>query len=202
MKLYYSPGVCSLSPHIALQELGISAELIKVDTEKHVLEDGTDYFSINPHGYVPILEFEDGRRMTEGPAIVQFLADLKPELRLAPPNGSMERYRLQELLGFINSELHKAYSALFDPMLPEENKAEIRTKIGKRLSWLNAKLEGQAFLMGEQFTVADAYLFTVVEWSRFVSIDLHPWPNLKAHIERVRQRPAVRTALRAEGLLK
>lgn len=202
MKLYYSPGVCSLSPHIAFHELGLPVDLVKVDAGSHTLEDGSDYLAINPHGYVPLLELDDGQRMTEGPAIVQYLADLKPESRLAPANGTMARYRLQEWLGFINSELHKAYGALFDPDLPEEQKAAGRAKIGKRLGWVDAKIAGQPYLMGEQFTVADAYLFTVLEWSRFVAIELAKWPNLQALVGRVRQRPAVRAALRAEGLLK
>lgn len=202
MKLYYAPGLCSLSPHIIFHELGIPVELIKVDTDKHTLDDGSDYLAINPHGYVPLLELDDGQRMTEGPAIVQLLADLKPEANLAPANGTMSRYRLQEWLGFINSELHKTYSSLFDPTLSAELKAAGRAKIGKRLDWVSMEIGSEPYLMGEQFTVADAYLFTVLEWSRFVAIELENWPNLKVHSDRMRQRPAVRAALRAEGLLK
>ena len=202
MKLYYSPGVCSLSPHIALREAGLPFELVKVDAETKKLPGGGDYRRLNPLGYVPLLELDDGQLMTEGPAIVQYIADLKPDAGLAPAAGSLERYRLLEWLGFINSELHKAYSSLFDASYPVEIKEAIRKKIGQRLDRVVDRLQGRAWLMGERFSVADGYLFTVLDWSRFVAIDLAQWPVLQAFMERTRQRPAVRAALRAEGLLK
>ena len=202
MKLYYSPGVCSLSPHIVLREAGIPFELVKVDYDTKQLPGGGDYRRLNPLGYVPLLELDDGQLLGEGPAIVQYLADLKPEAGLAPAAGTLQRVRLQEWLGFINSELHKAYSALFDPTYPAPLAEAIRTRLGARLDHVVAKLEGRPWLLGERFSVADAYLFVVLEWSRFVKIDLAKWPVLQAFVERVRQRPAVRGALRAEGLLK
>jgi glutathione S-transferase len=202
MKLYYSPGVCSLSPHILMREAGLTFDLIKVDYASKQLPGGGDYRRLNPLGYVPLLELDNGELLAEGPAIVQYLGDLKPEAGLVPAQGSFARYRLQEWLGFINSELHKPYSALFDSSYPAELKAQIRTKIGQRLDYAVERMNGQAWLVGERFGAADAYLFTVLEWSRFVDIDLSPWPSLQAHVARVRQRPAVRAALQAEGLLK
>ena len=202
MKLYYSPGVCSLSPHIALREAGLAFELVKVDYQTKALPGGGDYRRLNPLGYVPLLELDDGQLLSEGPAIVQYIADLKPESGLAPAAGTFERYRLQEWLGFINSELHKPYSALFDASYPVELKEAIRAKLGQRLDRVVERLQGRPWLMGERFGVGDAYLFTVLEWSRFVDVDLSRWPALQSFAERTRQRPAVRAALRAEGLLK
>lgn len=202
MKLYYSPGVCSLSPHIALREAGLPFEAIKVDYASKQLPGGGDFRRLQPLGYVPLLELDNGELLAEGPAIVQYIADLKPEAGLAPPAGTLARYRLQEWLGFINSELHKAYSSLFDASYPSELKAAIRDKLATRLDRVAEKLQGRPWLLGEQFSVADGYLFTVLEWSRFVDIDLARWPVLQAFVERTRQRPAVRAALRAEGLLK
>lgn len=202
MKLYYSPGVCSLSPHIALREAGLPFEAIKVDYASKQLPGGGDFRRLQPLGYVPLLELDNGELLAEGPAIVQYIADLKPEAGLAPPAGTLARYRLQEWLGFINSELHKAYSSLFDASYPSELKAAIRDKLATRLDRVAEKLHGRPWLLGEQFSVADGYLFTVLEWSRFVDIDLARWPVLQAFVERTRQRPAVRAALRAEGLLK
>lgn len=202
MKLYYSPGVCSLSPHIALREAGLPFEAIKVDYASKQLPGGGDFRRLQPLGYVPLLELDNGELLAEGPAIVQYIADLKPEAGLAPPAGTLARYRLQEWLGFINSELHKAYSSLFDASYPSELKAAIRDKLATRLDRVAGKLQGRPWLLGEQFSVADGYLFTVLEWSRFVDIDLARWPVLQAFVERTRQRPAVRAALRAEGLLK
>jgi glutathione S-transferase len=202
MKLYYAPGVCSLSPHIALREMGLPFELVKVDTATHKLADGRDYLEINPRGYVPVLELDDGSRLTEGPAVVQYLADLKPDSKLAPANGTMERYRLQEWLGFINSELHKAMAPLFDASMPDAVKQAVRDKIAKRLDWTASALKGRSFTLGEQFSVADGYLFTVLNWTRGVGIDLKRWPALAAFQERVAARPAVQAAMRAEGLVR
>lgn len=199
MKLYYSPGLCSQSPHIVAHELGIELELVKVNTHTHQLADGTDFYTINPKGYVPVLELDDGARLTEGPAIVQYLADLKPEAGLAPRNGTFERYRLQETLGFINSEVHKGFSPLFDKSLPADVIAGFRNKLGQRLDILAQQLEGRDYLMGERFTVADAYLFVVLGWAGYVDLDLDAWPALKAFRQRVAQRPAVREALKAES---
>lgn len=202
MKLYYSPGVCSLSPHIVLREAGIDAELIKVDIHSHTLDGGADYLAINPRGYVPLLVLDNGELLSEGPAIVQYLADLKPAAGLAPANGTMARYRLQEWLGFINSELHKAFAPLFDPSSTESVKAGTVAKIAKRIDWVATQLDAKPYTLGEQFSVADAYLFTILNWCRGVGIDLNDWPVLAAYQKRVSSRPAVRDAMRAEGLLR
>jgi glutathione S-transferase len=202
MKLYYSPAVCSLSPHIALLEAGLPFELVKVEYDTKKLPDGGNYRRLNPLGYVPMLELDNGERLLEGPAIVQYIADLKPSSRLAPPAGSFERVRLQEWLGFINSELHKAYSSLFDKSYPADLHERIRGKLGERLDRAAKTLSAQPWLLGQAFTVADGYLFTVLEWSRYTGIDLARWPALHAFAERTRARPAVRAAMRAEGLLK
>jgi glutathione S-transferase len=202
MKLYYSPGACSLSPHIVLREAGLPFALVKADLKKGVLEDGTALRSVNSKGYVPVLETDDGERLTEGPAIVQYLADRVPERGLAPANGTLARYRLQEWLNFITSELHKQFSPLFDPSLDEAAKDKQRQKIGHRLEWLDKQLAGHDFLTGSRFTVADAYLFTVLGWGRWTGIALDRWPTLQAYVERVSARPSVQDALRAEGLLK
>ena len=202
MKLYYSPGACSLSPHITLLEAGLKATLVKVDTKTHKLAGGEDFYAINGKGYVPVLELDDGRRLTEGPAIVQYLADLRPESRLVPPAGSFERYRLQEWLNFITSELHKQYGPFFAPTTPAEYKAILRDKLRSRLEWLAGRLGGNDYLLGSQFTVADAYLYTILRWSPFVDIDLAKWPVVAAYKARVEARPHVREALLAEGLIK
>jgi glutathione S-transferase len=202
MKLYYSPGACSLSPHITLLEAGLKATLVKVDTKTHKLAGGEDFYAINGKGYVPVLELDDGRRLTEGPAIVQYLADLRPESRLVPPAGSFERYRLQEWLNFITSELHKQYGPFFAPNTPAEYKAILRDKLRSRLQWLAGRLGGNDYLLGSQFTVADAYLYTILRWSPFVDIDLAKWPVVAAYKARVEARPHVREALLAEGLIK
>lgn len=202
MKLYYSPGVCSLAPHIALQEAGIEAELVRVDMATHTLPDGSSFYDVNPRGYVPVLELDRGERLSEGPAVMQYLADLRPQARLAPASGTWERYRLQEWLGFINSELHKGMGPLFDPALGEEAKGLLRAKVEKRLDWLEGRVGAAGYLMGEQFTVADGYLFTVLGWTRHLAIDLDRWPRLAAFHERVGARPAVRAAMRAESLAR
>lgn len=202
MKLYYSPGACSLSPHIVLRESGLAFEPVLASTKTHKLEDGTDYYSINPKGYVPLLELDDGTRLTEGPAIVQWIADQVPQQKLAPPAGSFERYRLQEWLNFITSELHKGVGGLFNQQMPDEAKALMRDKASKRLEWTDGELKGKDYLMGGDFTVADAYLFVVFGWTKMVGIDTASMTNLKAHRERMLARPAVQAAMKAEGLIK
>ena len=202
MKLYYSPGACSLSPHIALREAGIDAELVKVDTQTHTLADGSDYYAVNGKGYVPTLELDDGDRLTEGPAIVQYIADRNPGASLAPPVGTLERYRLQEWLNFVTSELHKQFSPLFAADTPADYRAIARQRIVKRFDWLAAELADRDYLLGDRFTVADGYLFTILNWTKFVGIDLARWPVLAAYQSRVAARPKVREAMIAEGLLK
>jgi glutathione S-transferase len=202
MKLYYSPGACSLSPHIVLEEAGLPYEPVLASTKTHKLQDGTDYYTINPKGYVPLLELDDGQRLTEGPAIVQYLADLVPGKNLAPANGTMARYRLQEWLNFITSELHKGIGGMFNPAMPEEGKAVMRARATDRLKWVDNQLAGKAYVMGDTFSVADAYLFTVARWSKLVGIDISGLTQLTAYLERVAARPAVQAAMKAEGLLK
>jgi glutathione S-transferase len=200
MKLYYSPGACSLSPHIVLCEAGLPHELIKVDLKTKKTEHGDDFNAINAKGYVPTLITESGEGLTEGPAIVQFLADLAPAKKLAPAAGTMERVRLQEWLNFISTELHKGFSPLFGKA-PAEWQAVVRNTLAARFTTLAATLEKQPYLLGEPFSVADAYLFTVLNWSQWVKIDLTPWPALVAYQARVAARPGVQQALKKEGLL-
>jgi glutathione S-transferase len=202
MKLYYSPGACSLSPHIALREAGIAFEPVLASTKSHKLQDGTDYYGINPLGYVPMLELDDGTRLREGPAIVQYIADLAPTKNLAPAAGTLSRYRLQEWLTFIGTEIHKTYSPFFNSAMPDEAKAIFKSKLESRYEWLNRELEGKEYLMGDHFTVADGYLFTVTNWAKPVGIDLSPYPNVQAWHARVGARPHVQEALKAEGLAK
>jgi glutathione S-transferase len=202
MKLYYKPGACSLSPHIVLSELGLACELELVDLATKKTGSGGDYLGLNPKGYVPALVLDDGQLLTEGPAIVQYLADLVPEKRLAPPAGTMERIRLQEWLNFIATELHKGFNPLFNPRAPEEWKVVVRELLAKRIALVARQLEGRDYLMGAHFTVADAYLFTVLNWAGFAKLDLSPWPVLKAYSARVAARPAVKATLVAEGLVK
>ena len=201
MKLYYSPGACSLSPHIVARELGIAVELKKVNTKDKTFEGGGDYWKVNARGYVPALELDNGQVLTEGPAIVQYLADQKPEAGLAPKNGTFERYRLQEWLNFLTSEVHKQFSPLFKPNTPDDYKPIAKQNIATRFDWLDKQLEGKDYLMGKQFTVADAYLFVLLNWTRPTQIDLSKWPNLGAYQKRVAARPKVKEALQAEGLL-
>jgi glutathione S-transferase len=202
MKLYYSPGVCSLSPHIVLRESGLPFTPVLASTKTHKLADGTDYYTINPKGYVPLLELDNGERLTEGPVIVQYIADQVPDKKLVPPAGTMARYRVMEWLNFITSEVHKGFSPLFNPAFPEEGKAIYRTKVKDRLTWVDQQLEGKSYLMGEDFTVADPYLFTVVGWGKHVGVDIADLKNLSAYVARVAARPAVQEAMKAEGLLK
>ena len=202
MKLYYSPGVCSQAPHIVLREAGLDFTLEKVDAKTKKTEFGADYLAINPNGYVPALEVEPGLMLTEGPAIMQFIADKKPAAKLAPANGSLERYQLQSWLNFITSELHKSYSPLFKPNMPTEAKTIYRDLIAQRLQTFEQRFAKQDFVLESGFSIADAYLFVVTGWSGFVGVDLNNFPNVTAFRERVKQRPAVQAALEAEGLLK
>jgi glutathione S-transferase len=202
MKLYYSPGACSLSPHIVLNESGLAFTPVLASTKTHKLQDGTDYYTINPKGYVPLLELDSGERLSEGPAIVQYVADQVPAKGLVPPAGTMARYRAQEWLNFISTELHKQYSPLFNPAMPEEAKALFREKLKGRYAWIDTQLEGRKYLLGETFSVPDAYLFTVTRWAGFAGVDLAPYKNLAAFMARMNERPAVQAALKAEGLAK
>jgi len=202
MKLYYSPGACSLSVHIALKESALAFEAIAAPTRTHVLADGTDYYSINPLGYVPLLVLSDGRQLHECAAILQYVADQVPSMALAPASGSFERYKLQEWLNFIGTELHKGFTPLLTPNMPDEAKALAKTRLTSRLQWTDGELTGKSFLIGETFTVADAYLFVVQSWGKHVGIDISALPSLNAFAARVGARPAVQAALRAEGLLR
>jgi glutathione S-transferase len=201
MKLYYAPGACSLSPHIVSRELGIPVELKKVNTKDKTIEGGGDYWKVNGRGYVPALELDSGEVLTEGPAIVQYLADQKPEAGLAPKAGSLERYRLQEWLNFLTSEVHKSFSPLFKPNTPEDYKPIAKQNIATRFDWLEQQLAGKDYLTGKQFTVADAYLFVLLGWTKPTQIDLSRWPNLAAFQKRVGSRPKVKEAMQAEGLI-
>jgi glutathione S-transferase len=200
MKLYYSPGACSLSPHIVMREAGLAFEPVLASTKSHKLQDGTDYYGINPLGYVPMLELDDGTRLREGPAIVQYIADQAPLKNLAPANGTLPRYRLQEWLTFIGTEIHKTFSPLFNPNLADEGKKIFRDKLAERFAFVDKDLAGKQYLMGDHFTVADAYLYTVTRWTKPMAIDISSFPNLVAHNARVEARPAVQEALKAEKL--
>jgi glutathione S-transferase len=202
MKLYYSPGACSQAPHIILREAGFDFTLEKVDTKTRKTESGADFLAINPNGYVPVLEIEPGLVLTEGPAIDQYLADKKPNSKLAPANGTLERYQLQSMLNFITSELHKSFSPLFKPNFSADAKAAFKELIGKRFDFIDQRLSQQEYLMPWGFTIADAYLFVVSGWSGHVGIDLAKWPSLQKYRQRIAERPAVKAALQAEGLLK
>lgn len=202
MKLYYAPGVCSQASHIVLREAGLTFTLDKVDSKTKLTETGADFLAINPNGYVPALEIEPGLVLTEGPAILQYLADKKPETKLAPANGTLERYQLQSMLNFITSEVHKSFSPLFKPNFPAEDKTAYKELIGKRFDFIEARLAKQDYLMPWGFTIADAYLFAVSGWSGYVDIDLAKWPSLQAYRQRIAERPAVKAVLVAEGLAK
>jgi glutathione S-transferase len=199
MKLYYAPGACSLSPHIVAREAGIPLELEKVDLGAKKTASGEDYRQVNPKGYVPALRLDDGSVLTEGPAIVQYLADRKPAAALAPHAGTSERYRLQEWLAFLNSELHKTWGALYDP---RAERAPVIERLKQRLSFLEGELKNRPYLLPSGFSVADAYLFTLLNWAGFTQVDLSPYPALVKYAERIRARPKVQEALHAEGLLK
>ena len=202
MKLYYSPGACSLSPHIALEESGLAYEAIAAPTKTHKLPDGTDYYTINPLGYVPLLQLDDGTRLREGPAIVQYIADQAPAKNLAPANGTLARYQLQSWLTFVGMELHGKFGPLFTPGTPDETKAAAKTRLLARLQWVDGELAGKQYLMGDTYTVADGYLFTVTNWAAPVGLDISGLANLAAYRARVGARPAVVAAMKAEGLIK
>jgi glutathione S-transferase len=201
MKLYFSPGACSLSPHIILREAGAKFELEQVDNREKKTRSGEDYWAINPKGQVPVLELDSGERLTEGPIIVQYIADQKPGSGLAPPAGTIERYRVQEWLNFTTSELHKTFGPIFRPTTPDAYKTISKENLGKRFDWLDKQLTGRQYLMGDRFTIADAYLFVVLRWAARVEMDLAKWPNLKAYVDRIAARPKVQEAMKAEGLI-
>jgi glutathione S-transferase len=201
MNLYYSPGACSLAPHIVMREAGIPVELKKVDLKAKQFEGG-DYKQVNGKGYVPAVKLDDGTVLTEAPVIMQYLADQKSDAGLAPKAGSMERYRLQEWLNFITSELHKGMGNFFNPALTEDWRKSVTDRLALRFDWLAKQLEGKQYLMGEKFSVADAYLFTILNWAAPSKFDLGKWPVLQAYHKRVAARPKVQEALKAEGLVK
>lgn len=198
MKLYFSPGACSLSPHIALIEAGLPYTLELASTKTHQLKDGTDFYTINPLGYVPVLELDNGERLREGPAIVQYIADQAPASKLAPANGTFERYKLQEWLAFIGTEVHKSFGPLFKPGTSDDVKEQAKAQILKRLGFIEQELQGKQFLMGDQFTVADGYLFTVCSWTGYVNISISALPSLSQYLERVGARPSVQKAIAEE----
>jgi glutathione S-transferase len=201
MKLYYAPGACSLSPHIVAEEAGIALDLEKVDLKTHKTAGGEDFYAVNPKGYVPALKLDDGTVLSEGPAIVQYLADQKPESHLAPECGSLARYKLQEWLTFINSEIHKNFSPLFGAA-SEDVKADSKAKLAKRFDYVNKELVGKDYLLGANFTVADAYLFVMLTWANHLKLDLAPHSNLHVFFAKVFARPKVHAAMKAEGLVK
>lgn len=201
MKLYFSPAACSLSPHIVLRECGLQFELEKVDTEHHRTADGRDFFAINPKGQVPVLELDDGSRLTEGPVIAQYIADQASATQLMPAAGTLARYRVMEWQNYVSTELHKSFTPLFQSGLDGNAKAELAARLRKKLDWLDAQLQHRPYLTGEDFTAADAYLFVVLGWAKFVNLDIRDLACLQAFIRRVAARPAVQAAMRAEGLL-
>jgi len=200
MKLYYSPGACSLSPHIALREIGADFDLAKVDTKSKRMDDNRDFREVNPYGYVPALELDGGEVILEGPAIVQYIADLRPEAGIAPANGTLERTRVQSALALVNSEIHKAAGALFNPALDEAGKAAAVAKLESRLDVLDKQFGDASYIANNRYSVADAYLFVILRWLKFFKIGLDKWPALAAHHARIAERPAVQAALAAEGI--
>lgn len=202
MKLYYSPGVCSLSPHIVLRETGTAFDLVKTDIKTKTTDGGGDYRKLNPNGYVPALALDDGTLLTEGPAIVQYIADLAGDNALAPANGTIERSKLQSWLNFVSSEIHKSFSPLFNAQMPAEAKGLFVDKLKDRLAFLDKHFADNEYLMGKTYTVADSYLFTVLRWAKPMGIDLAAYPNVQAYSARIESRPAVQAALKAEGLIR
>jgi glutathione S-transferase len=200
MKLYFSPGACSMAPHIILREAGYKFDLEKVDLASKKTAHGEDYTAVNPKGYVPALETDEGQVLTEASVVAQYLADQKPESGLAPKPGTMERYRLMEWMNFVSTEVHKQFGPLFNPKITPEWKQNQLDTLARRFTYLNEKLNGNAYLMGNRFTVADAYLFTVLNWTNRFKIDLEKWPAIKDYIGRIAERPAVKEAMKAEGL--
>jgi glutathione S-transferase len=201
MKLYYAPGACSLAPHIALEEAGLPHDLVKVDLMKHTLPDGSDFRAINPKGYVPFVQLDDGTYLSEASVILQYIADRKPGT-IAPVFGTAERWKLMEWLAFISTEVHKNFSPLWNPQTPPEVRDRTVRALGNRLALIAKTLDSQPYLMGQAFTIADAYLFVVLNWSAMLKVDLTPWPALVAFQQRVMARPAVQKSLHAEGLIK
>jgi glutathione S-transferase len=197
MKLYYAPGACSMNPHIMLREAGLKFDLVKVDLGTHKTEKGADYYGVNPKGYVPALELDNGQILTENPAIVQYIADQKPEAKLAPANGTLERYRLQEWLGYIGTEIHKTFGPLWYPNTSEAEKKAIHERLTKRFEYVAKNLEGKQYLMGD-FSAVDAYLFVMLQWAQYHKVDLSKFPVLKAYHERLAARPAIKATLGAE----
>jgi glutathione S-transferase len=202
MKLYYSPGACSLSPHIALLEAGLPYDLVKVDLRAKKLENGDDYLKVNPKGQVPALTLDNGEVVTEGPVIVQMIADKASAKNLAPARDSAERYKLQEWLNFVTAELHKNFSPIFSPVLSDDAKAFFKDRVMGKFKYVDSQLAGRDYLMGKQFTVADGYLFTMLSWAERMKFDLSAMPNLLAYKARVGARPKVQEALTREGLMK
>jgi glutathione S-transferase len=202
MKLYYAPGACSLASHIALRESGLPFEIDKLNVPTKTTASGEDFMQINPKGYVPAIKLDDGSILTEGVAILQYIADQNPGSGLAPKAGTMERYRLQEWLNFIATELHKTFGQLFNKIAPEESKNNARNLLTRRLDYVEVQLANKPYLMGDGFTVADAYMFVVVNWSGHVGYDLSPFPKIKEYIARIAERPSVRAAMQAEGLIQ
>ncbi|MGH8710076.1 MAG: glutathione transferase GstA [Burkholderiales bacterium] len=202
MKLYYYPGACSMAPHIVLREAGYTFDLDKVDLANKRTTSGEDYSKVNPKGYVPAIKLDDGQVLTEVAVILQYLTDQKPQSGLAPKAGTMERYRLMEWLNFVATEIHKTLGALFNPNITPEWKENQLTLFGKRCEILTRNLGGKQYLMGDKFSLADAYLFTILNWSNFLNVDMSKWPELKDYMARVAARPAVKEAMKAEGLVK
>jgi glutathione S-transferase len=200
MKLFLTPGACSLSPHIALKEAGLPFDFEQVDLATKLTKSGADYRKVNPKGSVPALELNNGQILTEGPAIVQYIADQKPQSKLAPPAGSLERYRLQEWLNYTSSELHKKFGQLFNPALTEDQKKSTIAGIGTELDFVNKSLANKQFLVGDTFTVADGYMFVVLSWTKYFGIDLGRWSGLKSYFDQIAARPSVKAAMQAEGL--
>ena len=202
MKLYYSPGACSLAPHIVAREAGLSPDLEKVDLANRTTASGRSYLEVNPKGYVPALQVQDGTVMTEVSALIQYLADQAPQAGLIPAVGTPERYKVLEWIGFISTEIHKGFGPLWNPTTPDAVKQATKEKLFQRFAYLDQQLDGHSYLTGERFTVADAYLFVVVNWTNFHGLSLGQYPNLTAFMDRVAARPKVQEALQAEGLLK
>lgn len=202
MELFYALGACSLAPHIVAREAGLPIDLVKVDLGKKKTASGEDYLAINPKGYVPAVRLDDGEVMTEAAMLVQYLADRNPSSGLAPAFGTKERYKLMEWLTFISSELHKGFGPLWYPTTPQETKDAAKAKLATRFAWVDKQLEGRSYLMGDTFTAADAYAFTILNWAGMLSVDLSAYPNIQAFMTRVAARPAVQETLRAEGLLR
>ncbi|MBU0891461.1 MAG: glutathione transferase GstA [Gammaproteobacteria bacterium] len=201
MKLYFSPAACSLSPHILLRECGLTFDLEKVDTARHQTSDGRDFYAVNPKGQVPVLELADGFRLTEGPVIAQYIADQAQATQLMPAAGTMARYRVMEWQNYVSTELHKSFTPLFHNDVDTNAKAALAALLRKKMEWLDAQLQHGPYLTGEHFTAADAYLFVVLGWAKFVKLDISDLAHLQAFLHRVAARPAVQAAMRAEGLL-